>query len=553
LLLAAACDFQPDLRDGDRGVLILSFDDAAGQAITSGRDLPADVLASFRYEVTLSGPDGETLNHSVSAGGSLSLTLALGDWRIDATAWQGEILTGTGSLAFTLAAGENRVRVPMRLQGGYFDINISAMSGGTVASNFSAAFPETPVTLTAAPAAGCRFVSMSASGGGAPLSLGGSGARRTFTMPEADVTVSAVFELIPCTVNFDTQGGSPVPAPQAVHRGGTATQPPDPGKAGLTFIGWYRDAAGSTRYDFNHAVTGDLRLYAKWVGGSSGELLSFAELGVYLAANAGGTYTAANPLPLPVSIAPLTDDDWAALLGAIDAAAAAFIALDLSGSRVESTNISGTNYVFNPYQEISTGEAKIVSFILPGNVTLLGYSTVIPYNAFTNFTALREVSGAAVTGIFQNTFKNCATLTTIDFPALTKLAANVFANCYSLEEADLPNLTSFDLGSFENCTSLRVVRLENVGLVNPTGYGMVFNGCTSLEEAYLPYLTKLGASFFGNCTNLATIALGENCGSIYNDTIPNGFKAYYDGTAKEAGVYVYNAVTGWQYEGPYID
>jgi hypothetical protein len=220
LVLAAGCDFQPELRDGGHGVLTLSFDDAAGRAITSGRDLPADVLASFRYEVTFSGPEGETLNHSVSAGGSLSLTLALGDWRIDAAAYQGQILTGTGSLAFTLAAGENRVRVPMRLQGGYFEIGFSAMTGGAVASNFNAAFAGTPVTLIAAPAAGYRLLSMSAGGG---VSLGGSGNSRTFTMPAADVTVSAEFEAAYAIHIAAMSGGTVTANPGAAFAGNTVT------------------------------------------------------------------------------------------------------------------------------------------------------------------------------------------------------------------------------------------------------------------------------------------------------------------------------------------
>jgi uncharacterized repeat protein (TIGR02543 family) len=41
------------------------------------------------------------------------------------------------------------------------------------------------------------------------------------------------------------------------------------------FEGWYRDEAGTTDWDFTGPVTGDLRLYAKWIpvlGPGSGDL-----------------------------------------------------------------------------------------------------------------------------------------------------------------------------------------------------------------------------------------------------------------------------------------
>ncbi|MDR1908719.1 MAG: hypothetical protein LBQ35_02260, partial [Spirochaetaceae bacterium] len=271
LVLAAGCDFQPEIRDGKTGVLTLSFGDEAGRAITSGRDLPADVLASFRYEVTFSGPDGETLNHSASAGASLSLTLALGDWRIDAAAYQGQILTGTGSLAFTVAAGENRVRVPMRLQGGYFEINTPSTNRGSVTSTFSAAFAGTPVTLTAVPAAGYRLLSMSASGG---VSLGGSGNSRTFTMPAADVTVSAEFEAL-YAINIAAMSGGTVTANfSAAPAGAQVTLTVTPLNAAAAYIdntlkvnGSATDLAGSgTTWTFTMPA-GDVEVRAEFYYG----------------------------------------------------------------------------------------------------------------------------------------------------------------------------------------------------------------------------------------------------------------------------------------------
>ncbi|PLS30883.1 L,D-transpeptidase catalytic domain-containing protein [Bifidobacterium margollesii] len=62
------------------------------------------------------------------------------------------------------------------------------------------------------------------------------------------------------TVRFDSAGGSPV-APQKVRNGARAGQPKTPTRSGYSFAGWY---LGSTKWDFNRPVTGDLTLTAHW-------------------------------------------------------------------------------------------------------------------------------------------------------------------------------------------------------------------------------------------------------------------------------------------------
>lgn len=65
------------------------------------------------------------------------------------------------------------------------------------------------------------------------------------------------------TVTFNTDGGSAV-ASQTVTSGAKATKPADPAKEGFTFDGWYKDAAFTTAFDFNTAITSDVTVYAKW-------------------------------------------------------------------------------------------------------------------------------------------------------------------------------------------------------------------------------------------------------------------------------------------------
>jgi oligopeptide transport system substrate-binding protein len=87
------------------------------------------------------------------------------------------------------------------------------------------------------------------------------------------LTLLAVFTLTACgktmyTVTFNTQGGSTVEAVE-VEEGLTVAQPDDPTKLVTgeyhTFVGWYTDAAGTTAYNFDDPVNGDIELFAKFV------------------------------------------------------------------------------------------------------------------------------------------------------------------------------------------------------------------------------------------------------------------------------------------------
>jgi uncharacterized repeat protein (TIGR02543 family) len=67
------------------------------------------------------------------------------------------------------------------------------------------------------------------------------------------------------TVSFDAQGGAPTPNPQPVTSGGKAVWPsPVPAKDRYDLEGWYTEAAYTTKWDFNNAVTANITLYAKW-------------------------------------------------------------------------------------------------------------------------------------------------------------------------------------------------------------------------------------------------------------------------------------------------
>lgn len=62
------------------------------------------------------------------------------------------------------------------------------------------------------------------------------------------------------SVSFNSDGGTTVKT-QTVVKGGLATEPTDPVKAGYTFVGWYN---GNVLYDFSTKVTQNITLTAKY-------------------------------------------------------------------------------------------------------------------------------------------------------------------------------------------------------------------------------------------------------------------------------------------------
>jgi uncharacterized repeat protein (TIGR02543 family) len=78
----------------------------------------------------------------------------------------------------------------------------------------------------------------------------------------ADVTLHAKWTAV---VSFDAKGGSPTPAAQTVTSGSLLSGPADPALAGKTFAGWFKDAAGTSAWNFaSDRVEGNMALYAKW-------------------------------------------------------------------------------------------------------------------------------------------------------------------------------------------------------------------------------------------------------------------------------------------------
>ena len=74
-----------------------------------------------------------------------------------------------------------------------YSVNFAAMSDGSVSANKTTVKAGETVTLTITADAHCKFSSINAMAGVAPVELSGEGNARTFVMPKCDVTVSASF------------------------------------------------------------------------------------------------------------------------------------------------------------------------------------------------------------------------------------------------------------------------------------------------------------------------------------------------------------------------
>ena len=61
-------------------------------------------------------------------------------------------------------------------------------------------------------------------------------------------------------VNFDLNGANRL----IVNKNEKVAQPTDITRDGYKFMGWYTDAEGTTKFDFNTPITTDITLYAKW-------------------------------------------------------------------------------------------------------------------------------------------------------------------------------------------------------------------------------------------------------------------------------------------------
>ena len=138
----------------------------------------------------------------------------------------------------------------------YYTVTVQNDGNGTASADKTSYEKNETVTLTTTPATGYHFKEWQST----DVTVSGN----TFTMPDKDVTVKAIFEADTYTVTFDMKGHGVAPTDQIVNKGEKATEPTDPSASGWIFDGWYADTACSVAFDFSTAINADTTIYAKW-------------------------------------------------------------------------------------------------------------------------------------------------------------------------------------------------------------------------------------------------------------------------------------------------
>lgn len=94
--------------------------------------------------------------------------------------------------------------------------------------------------------------------------------KATAATPHGEAQTYTVEAGAPLTVTFDSNGGCAVASIEDLSYNASITAPTAPTKNGYTFDGWYKDAAGTSAWDFSSdTVTADTTLYAKWTANTN--------------------------------------------------------------------------------------------------------------------------------------------------------------------------------------------------------------------------------------------------------------------------------------------
>lgn len=149
-----------------------------------------------------------------------------------------------------------------------------SVTGGTFEANATSAYAGATITLYAEPISGYTFGSWTVTAGGSPVSV----TDNQFTMPDANVTVSATFNALPTYNIRFYNNGTQIGSTQSVYQGGIPDVPVIESCEGYTFVGWWTESLASTNTtakswieDFTATANKDYYAAFSHSSGSGGE------------------------------------------------------------------------------------------------------------------------------------------------------------------------------------------------------------------------------------------------------------------------------------------
>lgn len=221
-------------------------------SLTSGTLSRTDnyrVYASNSMTISSSSGNISKIEFTISQN---TFTTNVGTWSNDTKTWSGD----ASSITFSASGGQVRItKIVLTLNssgsgggstttykttpdcGSAHTITLSnsgSVTGGTFETSATSAYKGATITLYADPSDGYAFDSWTVTAGGSPVTV----TDNQFTMPDADVTISASFTPLPTYDIKFYNNGTQIGSTQSVYQGGTPNIPSVEACEGYTFVGW---------------------------------------------------------------------------------------------------------------------------------------------------------------------------------------------------------------------------------------------------------------------------------------------------------------------------
>ena len=326
------------------------------------------------------------------------------------------------------------------------------------------------------------------------------------TMPAANTTLSAVWEINQYTVNFSAAvdgaitakaNGKTIASGSKVDYGTEVTLTATASYSGYYFFRWSDDETTNPR---TFTIVKDSTIgavYKKEI--LVGDSLVYTLTSKTTVSVGKGSTKPRGVLTIPATITDADGDSFSVT----STTNQAFEACD------ELTSVTIPEGVTNIDKYTFLNCSALTSVNIPNGVTSIGQG------AFNSCSSLTTVDiPNSVTNIADIVFLGCSNLTTVSLSnSITSISRNLFNECNSLKSVTIPDgVTSIDENAFYSCKSLKSVIIPE----SVTSIGrQAFFGCNSLESVTIPpYVTSIGEYAFGRCYKLESANIPEGLTSI---------------------------------------
>ena len=318
------------------------------------------------------------------------------------------------------------------------------------------------------------------------------------------VTVLFQTETENVRVTFEMSGyGGEAPATQNLTIGQKVTRPTDPTDENYDFVGWFCDAACTTPFDFDVALSYTTP-YASYTNSNASasphfNLVLYAKGRAYVEGYCGKKDATHDGTQLTWSYCKdFPGDDVIDVLtisGNGEMADDAFHSWNLNSVIInEGVTTIGQDAFLNC--------SGLASITIPSSVTTIGQGAFYGCSGLTSVTI-----PSSVTTIGQAAFWNCSGLTSVTICAgVTTIGQDAFAGCCRLASITIPSsVTTIGQGAFYECSGLTSVTI----CAGVTTIGQdAFDGCWRLASITIPSsVTTIGEGAYYGCTGLSSVTI----------------------------------------------